>query len=156
MVMFSSLFVYLFVWLFVCLFFQHTNRFSQNFHDRSEMEQRICWKIWDNIHGILTHWGQVMHICVSRLTIIGSDNGLSPDRCLAIIWTNAGLLLIGPLETNFSENLIEIHTFSFKKMLLKMSPAEWPPFHLGLNVLRVTGCQYNLIEGYSSTYCNLK
>ena len=40
------------------------------------------------------------HICVGKLIIIGSDNGLSPDRRQAIIWTNAGILLIGPLETN--------------------------------------------------------
>ena len=46
------------------------------------------------------------HICVSKLTIIGSDNGLSPDRRHAIIWTNAELLLIGPWGTNFSEILI--------------------------------------------------
>ena len=56
----------------------------------------------------LTHWGGVMHICVNKLTIIGSDNGLSPGRRQAIIWTNAGILLIGPLGTNFSEILIEI------------------------------------------------
>ena len=29
----------------------------------------------------------------------------------AIIWTNAGILLIGTLETNFNEILSEIHTF---------------------------------------------
>ena len=34
----------------------------------------------------LTNWGWVMHKCISRLTIIGSDNGLLPDRCQAIIW----------------------------------------------------------------------
>ena len=51
----------------------------------------------------LTHWGQVMHICVGKLTIIGSDYGLSPGQRQAIIWTNAGILLIWPLETNFSE-----------------------------------------------------
>ena len=34
---------------------------------------------------LLTHWGRVTHICVSKLTIIGSDNGLSPGRCQAII-----------------------------------------------------------------------
>ena len=44
----------------------------------------------------LTHWGRVIHICVSKLTIIGSDNGLSPGRRQAIIWTNAGILLTGP------------------------------------------------------------
>ena len=83
----------------------------------------------------LTHWGRVTHICVSKLTIIGSDNGLSPGRRQAIIWTNAGILLIGPLRTNFSEIFIEMHTFSFKNMWLKMSSAKWQPFCLGLNVL---------------------
>ena len=29
----------------------------------------------------LTHWCRVMHICVGKLTIIGSDNGWSPGRC---------------------------------------------------------------------------
>ena len=84
---------------------------------------------------ILTLWGRVTHICVSTLTIIGSDNGLSPDRRQAIIWTDVGLLLIGPLGTNFSEILIEILTFSFKKMRLKESSAKRRPFCLGLNVL---------------------
>ena len=51
----------------------------------------------------LTHWGRVTHICVSKLAIIGSDNGLSPGRRQAIIWTNAGIMVIGPLGTNFSE-----------------------------------------------------
>ena len=51
---------------------------------------------------VLTHWGRVTHICVNELTIIGSDNGLSPGRHQAIIWNNAGLLLIEPLGTNFS------------------------------------------------------
>ena len=47
------------------------------------------------------------HICVGKLIIIGSDNGLSPDRRQAIIWTNAGLLSIGSLRTYFNENLIK-------------------------------------------------
>ena len=75
------------------------------------------------------------HICVNELTIIGSDNGLSPGRRQAIIWNNAGLLLIEPLGTNFSEISIEIQTFSFKKMHLNMSSAKWRPFCLGLNEL---------------------
>ena len=84
-----------------------------------------------------THWGRMTHICMGKPTIIaGSDNGLSPDRRQVIIWTNAGLLLIGPIETNFSEILIEILAFSFKKIHLKMSSAKWRPFCLSLNVLR--------------------
>ena len=75
------------------------------------------------------------HICVGKLTIIGSDNGLSPERRLAIIWTNAGILLIGPFGTNFSEILIEIQPFSLKKIRLKMSSAKCS-FRLGLNVLK--------------------
>ena len=59
----------------------------------------------------LTHWGRVTHICVGKLTIIGSDNGLSPGRRQAIIWTNAGIWSMGPLGTNYSEILIEIHRF---------------------------------------------
>ena len=55
------------------------------------------------------------HICISKLTIIGSDNGLTPARRQAIIWTNAGILLIGRLGTNFSEILIGIQIFSFTK-----------------------------------------
>ena len=54
-----------------------------------------------------------MHICIGKLTIIDSDNGLSPRRREAIIWTNAGILLIGPLDTNSNEILIGIQTFTF-------------------------------------------
>ena len=80
---------------------------------------------------VLTHWGQVMH----KLAIIGSDNGLSPGQCQAIIWSSAGILYIGPLGTNFSGNLIGIQATSFKKMHSKMSSAKWCHFRLGLNVL---------------------
>ena len=83
----------------------------------------------------LTHWGRVTHICVGKLTIIGSDNGLSPERRQTIIWTNAGILLIGPLGTNFSEILIVIQTFSLKKIRLKLSSAKCCSFRLGLNEL---------------------
>ena len=57
-----------------------------------------------------------MHICISKLTIIGSDNDLSPGRRQAIIWTNAGILLIGPVGTNLNGILIGIQAFLLKKM----------------------------------------
>ena len=82
-----------------------------------------------------THWGRVTHICVSKLTTIGSGNGLLPGRCLALMWTNAGILLVGPMGTNFSEILMEIYEFSFKKMHLKMSSGKWQLFCHGLNLL---------------------
>ena len=100
----------------------------------STLAQVMTWCLTAPSH-YLTHWGRVTHICVGNLTTIGSDNGLSPGRRQAIIWTNAGLLLIGPLGTNFSEILIRIQTFSFKKMHLEMSSAKWRPFCLALNVL---------------------
>ena len=84
----------------------------------------------------LTHWGRAMHICVSKLTIIASDNDLFPGRRQSIIWTNDGILLIGPLGTNFSEIWSKIHPFSFCKMHLKTSSAKWRTFCLGLNVLK--------------------
>ena len=87
------------------------------------------------------------HICVSKLTIIGSDNGVSPDRLQAIIWAIAGILLIGPLGTNFCEILIEILAFSFKKMRLKVSSAKRRPFCLGLNVLKSKGMLIFTVDG---------
>ena len=89
------------------------------------------------------------HICVNKFTIIASDNGLSPGRRQAIIWNNAGILSIGLLGTNFSEIWIEILTFSFKKMRLKMSSVKWRPFCLGLNVLTNTWI-------YSKSHCQNK
>ena len=105
----------------------------------------------------LTHWGRVTHIYVGKLTIIGSDNGFSPERRQAIIWPNAGILLIGPLGTNFSEILIKIQTFSLNKMPLKMSSAKCCSFRFGLNVL-ITTCihcavRHNLVP--ADTYQGL-
>ena len=77
----------------------------------------------------------MMHICVSKLTIFGADNALSPGRHQAIIWTNAGILLIGPLGTDFSEILIEFSIFLFKLVQLKLLYSKWRPFCLNPNVL---------------------
>ena len=75
---------------------------------------------------LLTHCGRVTHICISKLTITSSDNGLLPGGGQAIIWTNAGILLISTLGTDFSEISIEIDLFSFQrnafdKVICKMS-----------------------------------
>ena len=86
------------------------------------------------------------HICVGKLAIIGSDNGLSPIRSQAITWTNASLLSIGLPRTYFSEIWIWILSFSFKKMQLKMSSAKWRPFCLSLNVLTLQ-CWYHIHRG---------
>ena len=93
-----------------------------------------CLRTVNHYFSAFTHSGRATHKCIGNL-IIGSDYGLSPGRRQAIIWTNDEILLTGPLETNFSDILIEIHAFSFKKMLWKRSSAEWRPFCLGLHVL---------------------
>ena len=119
---------------------------------RPEMTLCILYKIYIIPMGTfyqhvltLTHWGRVTHICVSELTIIGSDNGLSPGRHQAIIWTNAGIMLIRTSGTNFSEILGKTHSFSFKKMHLKMSSAKGRLFSLGLNELIPAWiCNYTL------------
>ena len=68
------------------------------------------------------------YICVSESGSIVSDNGFSPIRRQAIIWTIVGLMSIEPLGTNFSEILIKIQNSSFTKMHLKISSAKRRPF----------------------------
>ena len=76
--------------------------------------------IWYQIIIInLTHWGQMTHMCVNKQTIIGSDNGLLPGQRQAIIWTNAGILLIGPLGTNVSETSVKFIHFHSRKLVWK-------------------------------------
>ena len=90
------------------------------------MSMYILWHVWL----IEAEW------CIHRsvnYAIIGSDNGLSPVRRQAIIWSNVDLSLIEPLWTNFSETWIRMQQFS-KKKTLKMSSAKWQPFCVGLMV----------------------
>ena len=79
------------------------------------------------------------HICVGNLTMIASDNGLSPGRRQANIWTNAGILLTRTLGTKLGEILSEIHKFSFKNMHLKTLSAKWWSVCFGLDVITENG-----------------
>ena len=67
----------------------------------------------------LTHLGRVTYLWVGKLTIIGPDNGLLSGRRQVIDWNNAGILLIGPLGTLFSEFLIEIKENAFRNLVWK-------------------------------------
>ena len=60
--------------------------------------------------------------------IIGSVNGLWPIRHQAITWTNATLLSIESLGTNFNEICTGILPFSFKKCNWKCRLPKWLPF----------------------------
>ena len=81
----------------------------------------VCWILK---FFTLIHRGRVTYVWV----IIDSDNDLSPGRRQAIVCINAGILLIKPSETIFSEILIETHIFSLKKMYLNMSSKKCQPF----------------------------
>ena len=70
----------------------------------------------------LTHWGRVMHICVSKLTIIGSDNGLLPDHYLKLYWNNVYWTLRNNFQWNFNQNLnISIQENAFEHVIRKMA-----------------------------------
>ena len=86
---------------------------------------------------ILTHWGRVMHICVAKLTIIGSDNGLSPGWRQATICTKAGIVLIWPLGANFSEILIANSNIFIQENALENVVCETASILFGLKVLSV-------------------
>ena len=89
---------------------------SSRIYTLSSRNELICHKDTDwGPAWVWTHWGRVTHICVGKTTIIGSYTGLSPGRRQDIIWTNSGILLIGTLGTNFSEILIECHSFFFQE-----------------------------------------
>ena len=60
---------------------------TQNRHHNARSWDKVSYVFLSSI--LLTHRDRVTHICASKLNIIGSDNGLSPGRRQAIIWTNA-------------------------------------------------------------------
>ena len=90
-------------------------------------EPHISWHSKNQFN----YWGRATYISVSKLTIIGSDDGLSPGRHKAIVWTNAGILYNWSPRNNFNWNWY----IFIKKMHLKMSSGKRWPFCLGLNVL---------------------
>ena len=91
----------------------------------------------ENYKQILTHWGPVTHICISKLTSIGSDNVLAPGRCQAIIWTNAGILFIWTLRNKLQWNFNQSSYIFIQEKIWKCHLEKWWPPCLGLNVLRV-------------------
>ena len=94
----------------------------------SHFRRQLCGKTIT-----VTHWGRVTHICVSNLTIIGSDNGLSPGRRQAIVRTNDGQIIVNwtlrnKLQWNFSRNSnIFIQENVFENVVWKMAAIlSWP------------------------------
>ena len=77
-----------------CMIKRHWGNYSLHIEVWVGLYNGYCRSNGSLVGILLTHWGRVTHICVSKLTIIGSDYGLLPDRCQAIIWIIAGILLI--------------------------------------------------------------
>ena len=69
-----------------------------------------------------------MHVCIGKLTIIGSYNGLTPGQRQAIIRTNVGLLLIRTLGKNFSEIFAKFKHFHSRKCIWQCGPGEMSLF----------------------------
>ena len=65
-----------------------------------------------------THTRSAAYASVNQVGT-GSDKGLSSGRRQAIIYSNAGLLLIGSLGSNLSELLIKIQNFILQKCIWK-------------------------------------
>ena len=110
---------------------------------------RNIFLLWYFLRTCFNSLSRVTHTCAFKLTIIGSNNDLSPCRCQAGIWSNDRILLIGPFGTYFSEILIEIDAFPFRKMRLKVSFEKWRSFRLGLNVLKYLVALSQMIDGIS-------
>ena len=98
----------------------------------------LGYDMWyHNMMLLLTQWGWVMNICISKLTISGSDNGLSPGRGQAIIWKNAGILLIGnKLHWNLN-SYIFIKENAFENVVSKMAAIlSWLPCVNNLHLIQ--------------------
>ena len=105
---------------------------SESIQHHTETKMSSFWRNFHHwLHWKLSFWQlpvqPVMNISskwrLFRFSV-SSDSGLWPIRRQAITWTNAYLLSIGPLGTNFSEILNKIFTFSLKKMHLKLLSAK--------------------------------
>ena len=70
-----------------------------------------------------THWGRVTHICVNKLSILGSDNGLAPTRhYLKQCWIIFNCTLRNKLQWNFNRNSnIFIHENAFESVVCEMA-----------------------------------
>ena len=91
------------------------------------LQYRCCHSV-NTLHSLRQHDTYMCQWTRAPLVQIMAHHLLG---CQAIIWTNDDLLSIG---TNFNEILFTILTFSFKKILLRVSSSKWQPFCLGLNV----------------------
>ena len=101
----------------------------------------------------LIDWARVTRICVGNLTIIGSDNYLSPGRRHAIIWTDAGILLIGPSKTDFNK-IIHFHSRKLENVLLiaRFMGPTWGPSGADMTQVGPRWAPWTLLSGSSARW----
>ena len=89
-------------------------------------------------------WLKYPLICLSRLDCCNRRNSVEAKWILSMTelnsWSQDPLSLY-----RIKFVLINIHTFSFKRMHLKMSSAKWRPFCLGPNVSRQNASIHNCL-----------
>ena len=82
-----------------------------------------------NQHYSLTLWGRVMHICVSKLTVIGSDKWLvawtAPSPYLNQCWNIANWTLGNKLQWNLNQNIYIFIQENRLKMASILSRPQW-------------------------------
>ena len=110
----------------------------------------FTWLPYLPVANVLTHWGRVTHICVSKLNSIGSDNALSPSHHLNRCWNIVNLTLGNKLPWNVYRNS---YIFIKKNLYLKMSSGKWRPFCPGLNVLMPPTTAVSHIQGNLECRC---
>ena len=78
-------------------------------------------------HNGLTHLGRVLHICISKLTIIGSDNGFSPGRAPSH-YLNQWWNIRNKFQWNLQQNsYIFIQEHAFENVACEMAEIlPWP------------------------------
>ena len=112
--------------------------FKMPFHIFSMQSDMFSFLLSSIINRVyLTHWGRAMHICVRNLTIISSDNGLSPGRRQSIAW--AGIMLIVPTRIKFQWDFNRNPYILIRKIHLKMSSVYGRPYCSDLSVLSQRG-----------------
>ena len=72
----------------------------------------------------LTHWGRMTHICVSKLTIIGSDNWY---RLAGVKRLSEPMLGYYQLDRS-KQTSVNSCIFQFRKLHLQLSSGNWRPF----------------------------
>ena len=135
--------------MYAFFFFTLQNYEFDIFENKFYRIWKIFFKIMNVIHMLLcnciaptsgvtvslTHWVRVTHTCVSTLTIIGSDNGLSPgwwSHYLNLWWNFVNWTPRNKLQSNFNQNSnIFIEQNAFENVVWKMMA-----IFLGLNVLK--------------------